>query len=238
MLRACAALALVTSLGIIAAQPGVSRAGVITASASCAGGNSITFIWSFYEDPNFPTGNHPEWVGYDVQRRSLSSSSCSAFVRVNAQPYARTPGVSESFTYTEAPPTTFRTYEYRVILVDANRHEIPTSQVACECFARNGWASCPQYSAPLTQGTLEDIGWALIVHPCAGTCYDSFYFSGPLAEELRPYAGTGTGVRFYGSGFCGTIEGCAMNPAYYQFMACDATPVVRSSWGRVKAIYR
>ena len=145
MFRACAALALVTSLGIIASLPGVSRAGQITASASCAAGNSITFIWSFYEDPSFPTG-HPEWVGYDVQRRSISP--CGAFVRVNAQPYARTPGVSEDFTYTEVPPISFRTYEYRVILVDANRHEIPTSQVACECFARNGWASCPSIQPP------------------------------------------------------------------------------------------
>jgi len=230
-------LATAISLGIIAALPGVSRAGVLTASASCAGGSGITFRWDFYEDPNFPTGSHPEWFGYDVQRRAISP--CSRFVRVNAQPYARTPGVTETFTYTEAPPTSGRTYEYRVVLVDANRQEIPAAQVTCECYARNGWASCPEFSAPLTQGTLTDWGWALFVQPCAGSCYDSFYFEGPITDQLRPYAGTGVSVRLYGSGFCGSVEGCAMNVAYYDFASpCGPTVALRSSWGRVKAIYR
>lgn len=235
MLRARAALAGITLLAITAGLPGIARAGVLTASASCATGSSITFNWSFYENPAFPTG-HPEWVGYDVQRRSISP--CGAFVRVNEQPYVRTLGVSESFTYTEVTPLSGRTYEYRVVLVDASRQEIPAGQVACECFARNGWASCPEFSAPLTQGTLEDWGWALFVHPCAGSCYDAFFFSGPLVEELRPYVGTGAVVRFYGAGFCGTVEGCELNPISYEFVPCPATPALRSSWGRVKGIYR
>jgi hypothetical protein len=146
--------------------------------------------------------------------------------------------VTQSFTYTEVPPASWRTYEYRVVLVDADRQEIPSAQVACECFARNGWASCPEFSAPLTQGTLEDWGWALLVHPCPNSCYDYFFFSGPLADELRPYAGTGAAVRLYGAAFCGTVEGCEMNPAYYELMPCGATAALRSSWGRVKAIYR
>jgi len=103
----------------------------------------------------------------------------------------------------------------------------------------HGLASCPQYTAPITQGTLDDWGWALHVEPCAGSCYDGFYFSGPIADELRPYAGLGVSVRLYGTGFCGTVEGCALQPVGYDFQnPCGPTAVLRSSWGRVKAIYR
>jgi hypothetical protein len=236
MLQSRVALVGIASLVGIAALAGSSRAGVLTASATCAGGTGITFSWSFYEDPALPTG-HAEWVGYDVRRRSISP--CSPFIRVSAHPYPRTPGATENFTYTEVPPISGRTYEYQVVLVDANRQEISPGLLACECYARNGWASCPEFSAPLTQGTLEDWGWALHVQPCPGTCYDAFYFEGPLVAELRPYAGTGVPVRLYGSGFCGTVEGCAMNVAYYDFLSpCGSTPALRSSWGRVKAIYR
>lgn len=235
MLRTRALLAAVISLGIIAILPGASRAGTLTAYASCVDGSHIAFSWSFYEDPQYPTG-HPEWVGYDVLRRPVVP--CGAFVRINAVPLARILGESQDLTYTDAPPIAGKTYEYQVVLVDANRQVINSAQVGCYCFARNGWASCPDYSAPLTEGTLEDWGWALFVHPCPGSCYDSFFFSGPMVDALRPYAGTGVALRFYGSGNCGTIEGCEMNLVSYDFMACGPTPVGRSTWGRVKAIYR
>src|SRR5882672_10075313 len=100
MPRARAVNAALSWACLIALWPAVARAGALNASASCADSSHITFAWSFYEDPSNPTGR-PEWVGYDVLRRSLTE--CGPFMRVNAAPYPRTLGASESFTYTEAP---------------------------------------------------------------------------------------------------------------------------------------
>ncbi len=227
-----AALALV----LLASLHGLSAAGALSTSASCGGGN-LSFSWTFYEDPQNPVA-HPEWVGYDVMRRSLAQ--CGSPVRLNASPYPRVPGVTHGYTYTEPPPAPGTTFEYRVVLVDANRQPVTLDPVSCDfCGSASvNWASCPEFSAPLTQGTLEDLGWALIVQPCGDGCYQSFYFSGPRAVELRPYAGTGTALRLYGSAVCGTVEGCAIDIDHYDLAPCGPTPVLRASWGRVKAIYR
>lgn len=161
---------------------------------------------------------------------------CGAYVRVNDQPYPRGP-TGDSHTYTEMPPARERTYEYRVAFVDAHRQEL---DLGYDCFhcAKSGWASCPQFSAPVTHGTLEDWGWALLVRPCAA-CYLEGYISGSSAEdELRQYAGTDEAVRIYGTVNCATTEGCAFLVDHYEFAACPATPVLHTSWGRVKAIHR
>jgi hypothetical protein len=210
-------------------------AGFVSASAGCSG-DSLSFRWTFSEDPQFPTG-HPEWVGYDVLRRSLAE--CGPFVRVNAEPFPRVLGATESFTYREAAPAPMTTFEYRLAYVDANRQPVVLGVSACDdCAFALAWASCPQYSAPLTQGTLGDWGWALYVQPTTGTCYESFYFDDPRAvEELRPYAGTGTTIRLFGEGFCGTVEGCGMRVDHYEAVE-GPTPVHRSTWGHLKVIYR
>ena len=224
-----------TALAALAAFPVACGAGTLSASASCTGPSEISFSWTYFENPANPTG-HPEWVGYDVMRRSLTD--CAAFVRVNTNVYPRTPGVTETFTYTEAAPASGTTFQYWVVMVDANRQAVYLDPVSCDCSAHYGWASCPAFSAPLTQGTLHDLGWALNVEPCAGTCYSGFYFTGPRADELRPYAGTATVLRLYGSAGCGSVEGCAIDIDHYDIMACGPTPVHSSTWGRVKAIYR
>ena len=237
MLPTRAILAAGITPALLAGLYAVSLAGALSTSASC-GGASISFSWTFYEDPTHPTG-HPEWVGYDVTRRSLPQ--CGGPVVVTAAPFARVPGITQSFTYTEWPPTPGTTFEYRVVLVDANRQPVYLDPASCDLCgsASVNWASCPEFSAPLTQGTLLDLGWALLVQPCADGCYQSFYFSGARAAELRPYAGTGTVLRLFGSAVCGTVEGCAINIDHYDIASCGGpTPVHRASWGRVKAIYR
>src|SRR5262249_8706017 len=194
---------------------------------------TVAVRWTFYEDPAHPTG-HPEWVGYDVLRRSLSD--CGDFVRVNAEPFARTPGQTESFAYSEVPPATGTTFQYRVVLVDASRQQLAIIP-ACDLCAPNAWVSCPELSAPIAQGTLRDQGWALFIQPCAG-CYQSFYISGSRVDELRPYAVAGTVLKFYGRTTCGTVEGCALDLDHYEIAPCGPTPVALRTWGRVKAIYR
>jgi len=211
----------------------VATAGTYAVSASCDNSNVISVSWTFYEYPPNPTG-HPEWVGWDVYRQSLTD--CGSFVRVSSSPFARTPGATEGFTFTEAAPSQGTTFKYRVIPVDASRNEVNLG-ANCEFCAPNGWVSCPELSAPLTQGTLTDIGWALLVNPCAGSCYDAFYIS-PIPESLKPFAGTDTGLRLFGSAGCGTVEGCALTVDHFDVVNCGPVPALRASWGRVKATYR
>jgi hypothetical protein len=236
MARTGTALVVLASLSLLVSLCAGAHAGTLSAGAVCNGDGTISFGWSFHEDPQFPAG-HPEWVGYDVLRRSLSA--CDPFVRVNAQPFVRIPGVSQSFTYTETPPATGTTYQYRVILVDADRREVILNPAECDCAARDGWASCPEFSAPITQGTLTDWGWALFVSPCPGSCYQSCYYEGPLREELRPFAATGTVVRFFGRMGCWTVEGCSLDIDHYDLVPCGTiTAAAQVSWGRVKVLYR
>lgn len=235
MHRSPAIAAAIVCLVLIARSNGASHAGALSADASCGSGGIISFSWTFYEDPLNPTG-HPEWVGYDVWRRSLAD--CGAFVRVNAAPFPRA-GTTESLTYTEVPPASGTTFQYQVRLVDANRQQLFLDAIACDCIAHDAWASCPQMSVPLTQGTLQDLGWALLVQPCAPGCYQSFYFDDPqLVSLLRPFAGTGTAFSFFGQAVCGTVEGCVIHVDHYETVPCGPTPAQRATWGRVKSIYR
>ena len=141
--------------------------GLLYASASCVDSSHISFHWTFWEDPR-PIG--PEWVGYDVLRRSVAE--CGPLLRVNDDPFPHVPGAGDSYTYTEVPPTPRTTYEYQVVFVDTKHQQVSRPPLSCDipCIDRD-WASCPQYSAPLTEGTLEDWGWALFVHACA--CFQS-----------------------------------------------------------------
>ena len=223
-----------TSLIVLAGLHSAAHAGTYFTDASCGDSSHVTVHWTWYEDPQRPTG-HPEWLGYDVLRRSLAD--CGSFVRVNAEPFVRIPGANQSYAYTEAPPASHTTFKYRVIPVDANRQEVSLG-ASCDLCAEDGWASCPDFSAPLTQGTLLDLGWALVVEPCVDGCHDSFYFSDPRASELRPYAGTDIALRFYGRAACGGVEGCSLEIDHYDLMPCGSTPTVRESWGHTKSVYR
>ena len=204
----------------------------LEASATCVAGDSIRVNWTFFDTSEGPIVA-PPWTGYDVLRRPLSD--CGEFVRVNPTPFPWSPGYADNHVYTEAAPASGEMFQYQVILVDDNR------ELACAgypfCTDMN-WVSCPTFSAPITHGTLEDWGWALLIHPCPDGCYYSFYFERDLVEELRPLAGTGTAVKFYGEALCGGFEGCGLRIDHYEVADCGPVQALPETWGSVKARYR
>ena len=215
---------------------GHSLAGVLSSSASCTDGSNASVQWTFVEDPKHPV-DRPDWVGYDLLRRSLSE--CGPPVRVNDTPFPRVVGTTHGHTFTEPAPSAGTEFEYQIILVDANRQQVSLNGVECDCGGRVSFTSCPELSAPITQGTIEDWGWTLFVSPCGGAgCYGGFYLEGTWPQELRQYAGTNTVVRFFGRAICGTVEGCALTVDHYELGDCSVTPGAAVSWGRVKTIYR
>lgn len=232
--RVLLAATLITVAGI---GSSTSHAASMSAQATCASSTTVEFSWTFYDTPGSPVG-YPQWTGYDVQRRA--AGACGPWVRVNAAPYPRTADATQSFTYSETPPDLEMTYEYRAIPVDNERHEVVFSLTDCDlCYwTSRSTTSCPEFSAPIAQGTLTDWGWTLYVEPCTSSCLHAYYLEGAWPSELRNYAGTGTVVLIYGAGVCGTVEGCAVFVDHYAIGTCGATAVNRSSWGKVKSIYR
>jgi hypothetical protein len=189
--------------------------------------SNVHVTWMLQEGSHSP--GYPEWTGFDVVRRSVGD--CGPSVTVNSEPFPRT----ASNEYFEVPPPG-KMYEYRVVFVDANRQ--PVSIPDCFDCQRFGYATFPAFSAPMVQGTLQDLGWALYVTNCPNMCFGPFYVSGPVMETLRQYAGTGQAVRFWGSASCGTLEGCSLAVDHYELAACGVTPTRRSSWGELKTLYR
>jgi hypothetical protein len=164
---------------------------------------------------------------------------CGTWERVKPTPFPRTMGVSESFTYTEPVPVAGVRYQYFVVEVDANRNQVHVSDVYCEpCVASAG---CPASAVPMTQGTVADWGRTLVIAPCAGTtCFDSYYAADPeIADQLRPYLGTGAVLRVFGQGGCGSIEGCAVTQIdrIEIVPSCDmVVPARHTTWGQVKVL--
>ena len=229
------ALTLTGITACLALSPGLAAAGSYNASASCDASGVVSVSWTYYEDPVYPSG-HPEWVGYDVLRHSLDH--CEPDARVNATTFARTPGLTQSYVYTETAAASGITYEYRVIMVDASHNQLFLGFPECDLCSSQAFASCPQYSGPITQGALQNIGGMLFVQPCATGCFQSFYLSAPWPPELNEYVGTGTAIRFYGTATCGTVEGCALAVSRYDVAGCDATPARHPTWRALTAIYR
>lgn len=232
MLRLC--FLAIACLTLLAAGARGVQAQYLSAYSTCSivspPEDSLYVIWTLYEP--FPPSNHPEWVGYDVLRRALPG--CNEYVRANDQIIPREVGTTHTVYWGEANPGIGTLFEYRVIPVDANRQELFFPGFCSPCVA---YQVCPPYAAPVTVGTLMDLGWALVVLPCPGFCYPSGNIEGALADQLRPYAGTGTAFRFFGDLACGGIEGCGLTVDHWEFTTC-VTPTATRSWGRLKTIYR
>ncbi len=216
--------------------PSLSSAGPLSTSAACEG-DRIVVSWSWYEDPLYPTGD-PEWTGYDVYRQGLSD--CGEWARVNALPFPRTMGASESFSLTDTPPAGQAClYEVRLVRDDRTPAPLPAG-LAWDLSWQRGYAACPETSVPIVRGQLSDeLGWTLIVRPCDGTCYPQVYvmdYEGLLA--LQPYVGQT--VQIYGTVSCGSIEGCSLDwMDHFDVTPClSPTPAGRTSWGRLKSLYR
>lgn len=228
-------VAAVVTAFALASLPDRCGAGALSAYAEATGAQEITVSWSWWENPAHVV-TRPEWVGYDVLRRV--AGTCG-YERVNTEIIPRTVGESHSRTFVDVPPSTHLTFEYRTVPVDASHAPVPMPFPDCESpCVPSGWASCPPASAPITVGILHDMGWALYVFPCVDACYSSFYFSGPMADELRTLGMVGSVVKLYGTGMWGTLEGPSLQPTAWEPGECGPTPNRATSWGRVKTIYR
>lgn len=217
----------------------VLATGYLHAGATCADNANITLTWTWDEFTGYPPTGRPDWVGYDVLRRTLVN--CGPFVRVNDTPFPRTVGATQTYTFVEPAPASNTPLEYQVIYVDANRQPLSLTWPDREPTGGNevAWVSCPDQSAPVTEGFLVDWNWALSVDPCPGSCYPSVYFEDPtLIEELRPLVGTGKSVRLFGQAGYGSIEGAAMQVDRYEVSDCIATPTRSTTWGHLKLLYR
>ena len=224
----------IASLALLAAATRPTHAQTfiyVSAYATCAGPDSLYVIWTAVDaaaDPNA----YPEFVGYDVMRRPMGE--CVDYVPANAEIIPRVIGTTTHY-FGELTPEAGRTFEYRVRAVDQNRQQvfIPGFCSPCESYV-----NCPPLEAPITIGTLVDIGAGFIyVTPCPGSCYPFPYLDPKTADQLRPYAGTSTAFRFFGTIGCGSLEGCSIGVDRWEFTTC-VTPVTTRSWGQLKTIYR
>ena len=213
----------------------IARAGSLSTWATHPDAATITVHWNFYEDPMDPSG-HPEWVGFDVLRRS--TADCSYFTRLNDQPFPRVLDQPATGSYDDATAETFKSYEYRVVLVDAARNPVTLGYTGCEPCLQSTWASRTDGPAPATIGTLQDGGWALYLVPCDHGCWSAVYIEN-APDALRQYAGTGAVVGLYGVISCGSVEGCSLALDHFDINACDPPLPVRSTtWGGLKQLYR
>jgi len=206
-------------------SPSLAHAdGAIFGGAQCDDADHVVMQWTFLEDSPF---GHPEWVGYDVLRRAIDP--CGTFVRLNADIIPRGVG-NHSRDFTDTTPATGIAYEYRAVPVDAGRNVLSFYGVLGDFFL-----SCPDGSAAIAHGTLQDLGGAMFLIPCPESC-GSFYIDNPPAG-LIPYAASGEAVRIFGHSGCGGVEGCALQVDLFEPAACTPVPTQPTTWGSLKARY-
>jgi hypothetical protein len=228
---------ILTSVGIALFVAGAARGGVLSVSAGSASPTQVLVQWTFTETPGYPAGR-PEWVGYDVWRRSVAD--CGDWVLLNPDVIPRVVGLTHSGSFLDTPPVTSATWRYDVRTVDASRVRVPMGLPDCEppC-PPPAYAACPDLSAPMVVGSVTgDMGWAVMLSPCPSGCWGTFYVPEPAATALRVYFNTGQTLVVFGTPYCGTVEGCGLALDRFQPGACGATPVRRTSWGRLKSVYR
>jgi hypothetical protein len=225
MRRSC--LLAFASLAMLVAASRTAQAQYVSAYTACAPPDSVYVIWLAY-DPS--PAAYPDWVGYDVMRRVLPG--CNDFVQANQAIIPRA-GITTIYFQELAPPAG-SVVEYRVRAVDVNHQEqfIPGFCTPCQSYL-----NCPQFSSPITVGTLISAGGFVYVTPCPGTCYPAPYLDPQTAAQLAPYVGTSTTFRFFGQVTCGGVEGCSMSVDHWETSTCVTSTTV-SSWGRIKTIYR
>lgn len=233
-----ATLAAIALLLAFALAPAAARAGDLNSFATCTGPGQVSLTWEFWEYPGGAAGR-PEWVGYDMMRRSVAD--CGEWVRLNPEIVPRVVGQTHGGVFVDASAGTAVTWEYRVVPVDAAHQPVIMLSPDCEppCVPLS-WASCPEASAPIVVGRVIEFGSPggfLFIEPCAGSCWGNFYVTGALLESVRPYAGTGTVLRLFGVGVCGSVEGCSVEVQSFELSNCAITPAPSSSWGRLKLRY-
>jgi hypothetical protein len=230
------ALALALALTLSA---GTARAsGDLYATANAISATQIEIQWEWYEfNPEAPA-LYPEWIGYDLYRRN--PAECSDWVRLNDVIFPRVLGATHGGTIVDTPPAALVTWEYELRPVDIARNTVVIIGGYCEppCVP-HAWESIPKLVGPVTIGTVEmDLGWAVYIFGCPGSCWYGFYVEGEAADQLRPYLGTGDAFRFYGDESFGGFEGSALFLDRFEPADCGVVPTKRTSWGKIKTIYR
>lgn len=233
--------AVIATMAVLSLGSRSASSGQLYTSATSTDADHITVSWTFYEYPGYIV-NRPEWIGYDVFRRT--TAPCGAWERLNSEPIPRTVGETHSRNFVDMPHATATTYEYFVRLVDANRLTVSLGSTfsGCDLCVHSSWASAPQFSAPAVVGRLYDQGWALLVTPsCASACFPYSYIPNgtPNFDALRPYAQTQATVRLFGEYSCGTVEGCSLRVDSFAVGPCDLpVSAKRIGWGQLKLLYR
>ena len=227
---------LLLSIGL----PASAQVGDFRTQAQCQG-SSIAVTWTYHNDP----GGYPQFVAYDVYRQSLPA--CGDRVRLNADPFPRSPGQTHSHTFVDTSPAAETMYRYDIEFVDQNRMPLPVFHGVgyCDPCVNFAFESCPSFSAPIAHGTLLP-GFYPTVNACPGTCYGTPGCQGSLCPwrlesypaELQQYVGTGIEVRLYGGWGCELTEGCYLTVTRFDVTPCGVLPVDPASWGKIKSAYK
>ena len=178
-------------------------------------------------------GEHPEIVGFHIDRRTLGSCE---IVRITPVPLARVAGTDFTVGTLDSTADPSLAHDYRLVGVDAQGQEIdPYLLYQFPNSSLSDTGSCSD-SAPIAHGRLEDLGWALFVYRCPGGCYWEMLLD-KFPESLRDLAGTGTPVLVYGTLVCGTVEGCLGRVTNFSITPY-AVGVETRTWSSTKALYR
>jgi hypothetical protein len=213
----------------VALEPPPARADAVLSSSATCSGSSIVVSWGYFESPPL---DFPAWVGYDVYRQGIDP--CTAPVRLNPEMLPR-PAGDHSGQWVDSSPSSATAYLYLVVPVDLNRQ--PVSPPGCDC-APQAAVTCPNNSAAVARGRLEDDGVSMFILPCPGTCTPANFIYDHL-DTLRAYAQAGIPLRLYGSVSCAGFEGCTLVLDHFEVADCNGpVPTLPTSWGGLKARYR
>ena len=217
---------------LLTAAPARAQYPYVSAYATCFSPDSFYVIIPQF-DPYADPYAYPNWMGFDILRSALPG--CGAPERINADIIPRVFGTT-TYYFGGTAPSPGTLYVYSVQPVDAD-HQLVSIPGFCQpCVA---YETCTPAVTPFTVGTLTDIGFAVLVNPCPGSCYPSAYVEKPQATPLLPYVGTSTIVRLYGQANCGTVEGCSLTLDHFDIGPCEGITAASSrTWGQVKIRYR
>jgi hypothetical protein len=178
-------------------------------------------------------GEHPEIVGFHIDRRTIGS--CDV-VRITPVPLARVAGTDFTLIALDSTADPTLAHDYRLVGIDAQGQEVDPYRLYQVPNSQLSDASSCSDSAPITHGRVEDLGWALVVFRCPGGCFGNLILD-EFPVSLRDLAGTGTPVLVFGTLGCGSVEGCLGQVTNYSITPCEVGVEPRT-WSSTKALYR
>jgi hypothetical protein len=187
-------------------------------------------------------GGHPEWVGYDLQRRTYAE--CGSEILLNESVLSRQAGQPTTYVLEDFGVVDHTLYEYKVFLVDAARQPISLCAIFdCDLnpFIAWGQTKCASLgAAPIATGFLSGLQYPMTVDMCPGTC-GLWYFVTDDFDLLEPYAGSAQAVFIFGNVSCENCgpEGCVTADITEVVpVSCPVGVANTTTWGAVKSRYR